>query len=235
MCPKLDCVWPLTSPAVSGHAVQYLWQGVIIYCAVLHSSLCSNWKLYWSCKYGTLCLLPSVEDCCFSACGPYTCYSPSSLSRRVGCANQEQNKETTKKKKTSWLMRVGCASYVYSAVPGSHHRSVDWGVNKCGGGAGSNVSQRHCETEQRCTSNLKCSDLAVSHNARCLGWRSFGVLLCDSRCMVGGSLWREDGCRWTQKRLRFHVSFPAPSLWANSHLQCVVFQKETAAGHCVAV
>lgn len=44
--------------AVSQYAVQYLWQRVIIYCRDQHSSQCSNWKLYWSCKYSTLRSLP---------------------------------------------------------------------------------------------------------------------------------------------------------------------------------
>lgn len=37
---------------------------------------------------------------------------------------------------------AGCASYVCSALPDSHHRTVDWDVNKCRGGAGEQAATR---------------------------------------------------------------------------------------------
>lgn len=113
--------------AVSRHAVQYLWQRVIIYCTDQHSSQCSNWKLYWSCKYSTLCSLPWGGMAVFLHVVSSHVVHLAHCHRGSGTLTEP--KQAIPQKKKNWIQadwyREGCASFVHSALPGSHHRKVD--------------------------------------------------------------------------------------------------------------
>lgn len=92
--------------AVSWHAVQYLRQRVIIYCKDQHSSQCSNWKLYWSCKYSTL-FFAATGVFCFSAFGHSKQYSPGLLSNRASVTQTAPKQAIQNNKKTRLINKGG--------------------------------------------------------------------------------------------------------------------------------